>query len=65
MNQLVCFAYTDLVVKLSATLVDIAQNNLVSNVHGVRSEFLAIGAACAKFPQVRPFGARLPRALPL
>ena len=46
-----CYAYTDVVVKLSATLIDIAQNNLVSNVHGVRSEFLAIGAACKKFPQ--------------
>jgi len=50
-NSLVCYAYTDVVVKLSATLDDIAANNLVCNVHGVRSEFLAIGAACTSFPQ--------------
>jgi len=50
-NSLVCYAHTDIVVKLSATLDDIAQNNLVCNVHGVRSEFLAIGAASTAFPQ--------------
>ncbi|KAL3930996.1 MAG: hypothetical protein SGPRY_001306 [Prymnesium sp.] len=49
-NLLVCHAYTDVVVKLSATLDDMAQYNLVSNVHGVRSEFLAIGAASTSFP---------------
>jgi len=48
MNNLVCAAYTDVVVKLSATLQDVPGNNLVCNVHGVRSEFLAIGAAAAQ-----------------
>ena len=45
MNDIVCGAYTDVVVKLSATLPDVPANNLVCNVHGVRAEFLAIGAA--------------------
>jgi hypothetical protein len=34
--QVVCYSYTDVVVKLSATLEDIAKNNLICNVHGVR-----------------------------
>ena len=45
MNDLVCSGHTDLVVKLSATLPDVPGQNLVCNVHGVRAEFLAIGAA--------------------
>jgi len=49
-NLLVCHAYTDVVVKLSATLDDMGRTNLVCNVHGVRSEFLAIGAASKSFP---------------
>jgi glycosyltransferase involved in cell wall biosynthesis len=44
-NDLVCAGHTDLVVKLSATLPDVPARNLVCNVHGVRAEFLAIGAA--------------------
>ena len=47
MNNVVCSAHTDLVVKLSATLPDVPGRNLVCNVHGVRAEFLAIGAAAA------------------
>ena len=48
MNNVVCAAHTDLVVKLSPTLPDLPGQNLVCNVHGVRSEFLAIGAAAAE-----------------
>ena len=48
LNNLVCVAYADVVVKLSATLADVPGNNLVCNVHGVRSEFLGIGAAKAE-----------------
>ena len=43
MNNIVCAAHTDIVVKLSATLPDVPGENLVCNVHGVRAEFLAIG----------------------
>ena len=43
-SQIVCAAYTDVVVKLSATLEDVPGHNLVCNVHGVRGEFLAVGA---------------------
>ena len=45
MNDVVCAAHTDIVVKLSATLPDVPGENLVCNVHGVRAEFLAIGRA--------------------
>mmetsp|Transcript_25531 Transcript_25531/g.46780 ORF Transcript_25531/g.46780 Transcript_25531/m.46780 type:complete len:315 (+) Transcript_25531:2-946(+) len=45
MNNIVCAAYTDVCVKLSATLPNISANSLVCNVHGVRAEFLAIGQA--------------------
>lgn len=45
MNDCVCAAHTDIVVKLSATLPDVPGENLVCNVHGVRAEFLAIGRA--------------------
>jgi len=48
LNNLVCSAHTDIVVKLSATLPDVPGYNLVCNVHGVRAEFLAIGAAAAE-----------------
>jgi len=48
MNNAVCAAHTDVVVKLSATLQDVPGNNLICNVHGVRAEFLAIGAAAAQ-----------------
>jgi len=47
MNRLVCAAYADVVVKLSATLEDVPGHNLVCNVHGVRGEFLAVGAQAA------------------
>ena len=36
LNAMVCAAYTDVVVKLSPTLVDVPGHNLVCNVHGVR-----------------------------
>lgn len=50
MNNLVCAAHTDIVVKLSATLPDVPGENLVCNVHGVRAEFLAIGRAIGSRP---------------
>jgi len=45
MNNLVCAAHTDLIIRLSATLPKMTDNDLVCNVHGVRAEFLAIGKA--------------------
>jgi len=51
MNEVVCKGHTDVVIKLSATLSDVAERNLVCNVHGVRSEFLAIGAAMRTYPK--------------
>lgn len=45
MNNVVCTAYTDVCVQLSATLPNISAKSLVCNVHGVRAEFLAIGQA--------------------
>jgi len=48
MNDLVCSAHTDVVVKLSATLPDVSGENIECNVHGVRAEFLAIGSAAAQ-----------------
>jgi len=48
LNAVVCAAYTDVVVKLSPTLVDVPGHNLVCNVHGVRGEFLAVGAQAAR-----------------
>jgi hypothetical protein len=36
------------VIKLSDTLPDTPSSNLVCNVHGVRSEFLGIGASASK-----------------
>ena len=57
LNNLVCVAYADVVVKLSATLADVPGNNLVCNVHGVRSEFLGIGAAKAEAIAAKAEGA--------
>lgn len=37
-----------MVIKLSDTLPDTPSSNLVCNVHGVRSEFLGIGASASK-----------------
>ena len=37
MNDIVCHAYADIVVELSATLPAFPGNNLVCNVHGVRA----------------------------
>ena len=45
MNNLVIAAHTDVVVRLSATLPAVPGYDLVCNVHGVRAEFLAVGAS--------------------
>ena len=47
LNNLVCRAHVDVTVKLSDTLEDVPGNCLTCNVHGVRSNFLEIGAAAA------------------
>ena len=57
MNNLVIAAHTDVVVRLSATLPAVPGYDLVCNVHGVRAEFLAVGAATLTLP--------LPLPLPL
>ena len=51
MNNLVIAAHTDVVVRLSATLPAAPGYDLVCNVHGVRAEFLAVGAAAAQPPR--------------
>lgn len=51
MNNLVIAAHTDVVVRLSATLPAVPGYDLVCNVHGVRAEFLAVGAAAAQPPR--------------
>ena len=48
MNDLVVAAYTDVVIRLSPTLAVAPGHDLVCNVHGVRAEFLAIGAGAAE-----------------
>jgi digalactosyldiacylglycerol synthase len=45
MNNVVIAAHTDIIVRLSATLPEVPGYDLVCNVHGVRAEFLAVGAA--------------------
>ena len=46
-NSLVCAAYVDVVLQLSSTLPKVPGHCRVCNVHGVRREFLQIGAAAA------------------
>ena len=48
MNDVVVAAYTDVVIRLSPTLAVAPGHDLVCNVHGVRAEFLAIGAGAAE-----------------
>ena len=48
MNNIVVAAHTDVVIRLSATLPPLPGYDLVCNVHGVRAEFLAVGAAASK-----------------
>ena len=60
MNNVVVAAHTDVVVRLSATLPPVPGYDLVCNVHGVRAEFLAVGAAAAQKPSAEdafPHGA--------
>jgi digalactosyldiacylglycerol synthase len=51
-NQLVCTAYCDKVIKLSDTLQPLPRA-IVCNVHGVRADFLEIGRKAA-FPSLQP-----------
>ena len=53
MNNLVIAAHTDVVVRLSATLPAVPGYDLVCNVHGVRAEFLAVGASMSDPTKVR------------
>jgi hypothetical protein len=48
LNDLVIGAHTDVTVRLSATLPECPGQSLVCNVHGVRAEFLAVGAAAGQ-----------------
>ena len=55
-NEAVCRAYCDHVIKLSDTLQPLPRA-VVCNVHGVRSEFLAVGQQVAEGPAPFPKGA--------
>jgi len=51
LNSLVCQAYLDVGIKLSAALPDVPGASSVCNVHGVRADFLAVGAAMAELSE--------------
>ena len=49
-NAIVIKAHVDVSIRLSATLPEVPGRSLVCNVHGVRGDFLAIGASVAALP---------------
>ena len=53
LNGLVCRAYVDVTIRLSATLPEVPGKSLVCNVHGVRADFLAKGAEASTLTEAQ------------